>query len=163
VSSRLRILAVTAATAIMVAAGAMPATAGGIIDPAPIAPGNPFIGQVNGLSVNATIKVTCIGPIAVNPTGHPATGQKVVALPVTPPVSTQTGYTGTLANEIAVEFGPSSGAASPVILHDWAVSAAIPLTLTLPCSGTGAVTFVPLPTSPTARSFTVSVTYVPVP
>ncbi len=162
-SSRLRIFIVTAATAMAVAATAVPAAADGVVDPAPIAPGNHFIGEVNTAAANATIRVTCLGPIAIGQTGHPVAGQKVVALPVIPPISSIDGYTGTAANAIEVTIGAASSTATPIILHDWAIPAAIPATLTLPCSGTGAVAFVPIPTSPTARSYTVQVTFVAVP
>ncbi len=157
-----RLLMIAATVALIVGGAAAPAMADGIVDPAPIAPGNPFIGEVNGAASNAVIKVSCLGPV-VTQIGHPAAGQSVKALPVTPPVSSLTGYTGTAANEIEVVFGTASGTVTPTILHDWAVSAPIPAGLTFPCSGTGAVAFVPLPTSPTARTYTVNVTFVAVP
>ena len=46
------------------------------------------------------------------------------------------------------------------MLKYWKVPGKIPTTLTLPCYGTGTVTFTPLPTSATARAFTMSVTFV---
>jgi hypothetical protein len=81
-------------------------------------------------------------------------------LPVVGPTPVVAGYTGSAAHQVNVGFGISSGAVTPVVLTSWAVPAKIPTTLLLPCYGTGTVTFAPYPTSPTARSATVTVTFV---
>lgn len=47
-----------------------------------------------------------------------------------------------------------------VILRDYAVSAPIPTSLSLPCSGSATVAFVPEPTSLTAQTATVTVTFI---
>lgn len=159
-SGTIRFTLLSAASALIVALSATPALAdGGVVDPAPIGPGNYFIGEVGNAAGPAVIHVICPGPVLPNETGHPAAGQTVKALPVIPPVTSIVGYTGTAANEIAVSFGLTS-AATPILLHSWAVPATIPAALTFPCYGTGTVTFTPLPTSATARAATVAVTFV---
>jgi hypothetical protein len=159
VSSKLRLCFVAAASAVLVAATAAPATAGGVVDPAPIGPHNYFIGQVNNMTGPATIQMACFGPVVPGQTGHPLAGQTVKVLPVTPPTSSIVGYTGTAATSIVVTFTTPASTGTPIVLHDWAVSAPIPTTLVLPCSGTGQATFTPVPTSPTARPATVTVTF----
>ena len=158
VRSRLLTIPVLAAALLIVAPAA--AYAGPVIDPAPIRPNQSFIGQVNGVSTAATIKMACFGPVFPGQTGHPLDGQTVTALPVVEPVTSRPGYTGSLGTSIGVSFGLTSSAAFPVILKYWAVAGKIPTTLTLPCYGTGTVTFQPLPGSPTARPATVTVTFV---
>jgi hypothetical protein len=144
----------------MLAAAPSPAFAGGVVDPAPIGPNQLFQGLVNGQTANATIQMACFGPVHPGQTGHPLPGQTVKALPLPSSSTVDSGYTGSAANSIDVFFGPSSSVASPVVLRYWAVSAAIPTTLVLPCFDTGTVTFVPTPTSATARNATVQVTFV---
>lgn len=58
-----------------------------------------------------------------------------------------------------MQFPSTTATNTPVILRDYAVSAPIPTSLTLPCSGSGTVAFVPEPTSPTAHTATVTVTF----
>ncbi len=159
-SPKLRLSLVTAATAVIVAATAVPAMAGGVVDPAPIGPKNYFIGQVNNATGPATIQMACFGPVVPGQTGHPLAGQTVKALPVATPTSTTVGYTGTAATSIAVTFTTPALSGNPIVLHDWAVSAPIPTTLILPCFGTGLATFTPVPSSPTAKPATVAITYV---
>ncbi|MHA6757035.1 hypothetical protein [Streptacidiphilus sp. PAMC 29251] len=151
-----------AVTATVLAAGllsAAPAAADGVVDPAPIGPNQYFTGLVNNVSTQAVIKVVCPGPVIPGETGHPLSGQTVAALPATVSSSTAAGFTGSAANRIQVGFGTAASATTPVLLTDWAVKAAIPTSLLLPCSGSGTVVFVPLPTSPTAHSATVTVLY----
>jgi hypothetical protein len=155
----LRLTFLLAITVVATAVAGTPAVAGGIIDPAPIAPNNYFFGQVNGHTSGATIGVICVGPVAVGQTGRPAANQTVNAIPTTPPTSTTAGFTGTAANSIDVRIGVAS-AVVPIVLHDWVVTAPIQVTLSMPCSGTGTVTFAPAPSSPTAKPATVQVTFV---
>ena len=129
-----------------------------VVDPAPIGPHQYFTGQVNGASVNAVIQVGCFGPVVPGETGHPIAGQSVDVLPAAASTTADVGYTGESADHVLVGFGTPASTAV-VLLKDYAVKAAIPTTLDLPCSGTGKVTFVPAPTSSTARTATVTVTY----
>jgi hypothetical protein len=155
--------AVVAATALFAAC------AGAAIPPqGKIGPKQFFTGMVNGksgLGSPAQINMACFGPIRPGQMGHPMAGQSVEVLrPVV--ISTNDGYTGSNANSIAAFFGPSPptpvpSTTSTVTFHWYGVVKAIPTSLLLPCSGTGTVTFVPLPMSPpTSRDSTVPVTYV---
>jgi hypothetical protein len=159
-SRKLRPWHLPLAAATLLLAAPAPAFADGVVDPAPIGPNQTFIGEVNDHTTNATIQVACFGPLHLGQTGHPLPGQTVKVLPVTGPTPVGAGYTGSAARQVDVFFGASSGVVAPVVLTSWAIPAAIPTTLVLPCYGTGTVTFAPYPTSPTARSATVQVTFV---
>jgi len=160
VSVRSRLWSVPVLAAALLLATPAAAHAGGVIDPAPIGPNQAFLGQVNGVSSGATIKVGCFGPVFPGQTGHPLDNQTVSAVPITSPTPLHPGYTGSLGTSIGVTVSPASSTAAAVVLHTWVVTAKIPTTLLLPCYGTGTVVFQPLPTSSTARAATVSVTYV---
>ena len=149
---KLRICLVATVTAMIVAGTAVPAMAGGVIDPAPIGPKTYFVGEINHSTGPATIQMACFGPVVAGQTGHPLAGQTVTALPVASPTSTTAGYTGTAATSISVTFTSPVLSNLPIVLHDWAVSVAIPTTLILPCDGTGVATFTPMPGSSTARA-----------
>lgn len=153
---RLRTFGTVAALTLLGGAIGLP-SAVATVDPAPIGPDQFFVGQVNGASADAVIRVVCPGPVTAGETGHPISGQSVVVLPGASS-SAGVGFTGAAGDEVAVDFGAGSTTA-PVILSDYAVKAEIPTTLDLPCSGAGKVVFVPTPTSSTAQSATVSVTY----
>jgi hypothetical protein len=58
------------------------------------------------------------------------------------------------------QFSPSSTAAPPDLTFTTYGSQPIPTTLLLPCIGSGTVVFTPRPTSATARSVTLTVTFV---
>jgi hypothetical protein len=145
---------------ILTAVTAAPAWADPVIDPAPIGPNQYFYGLVNNQAGHATIQMGCFGPIRPGQTGHPLPGQTVKVFPVPPPTTNDLGFTGSAAHAIAVRFPLPTAVNTPVILRDYAVSADIPVSLTLPCSGTGTVAFVPEPTSPTAHTATVTVSFV---
>ncbi|MGO8870373.1 MAG: hypothetical protein ACLQPH_03055 [Acidimicrobiales bacterium] len=129
-----------------------------------IGPHQYFDGLVNGsigVGSPATINVVCPGP--EDQTGHPVAGQTVE---VTEPkaVLSTSGYTGNDATSIVAFFGPpppAAGGSGQVKFTKYGVTKAIPTSFNLPCSGTGQVTFVPLPQSPpTSRAATVAVQYV---
>ncbi|HEV2637618.1 MAG TPA: hypothetical protein VGX23_20870 [Actinocrinis sp.] len=129
-------------------------------DPLPIGPNQSFVGVVNGKAANAVITMVCPGPITPGETGHPLAGQYVEVETVVP-VAAADGFTGSSATHIDANFATPSAASvnPPVVFTSYFVKEAIPTTDVFPCSGSGAVTFVPLPTSTTARSFTVSVAF----
>lgn len=143
---------VIAATAAALFGGAASATAQGL----PIGPNQFFIGQVNGTHTNAVIYVICPGPAFPGQTGHPESGQDVS---VAQSAATTGGFTGSLANSIVVTI-PSSTTAAGITLKAYDTPGAIPTTLVLPCAGTANVTYTPEPTSPTARSDVVTVTFI---
>jgi len=134
------------------------AGAAGVLQP--IGPHESFVGQVNGVTVGAAIKVGCFGPVTSTSTGHPLAGQTVAVQIEADPTSKDDGYTGDAANQVAVEFDSLPTSSAALLLHYYGVTAEIPTTLSLPCEGTGTVVFVPGPTSNTARSASVAVTYV---
>ncbi|HEY3479978.1 MAG TPA: hypothetical protein VGL02_13865 [Streptomyces sp.] len=132
-----------------------------VVDPGPIAPHQLFVGQVNGVTTGAVIKVGCFGPVTPGETGHPMAGQTVDVMPaVAVPSQADAGYTGELADHVNVSFGNAISAGPVVALRYYAVRAAVPTSLNLPCYGDGKVVFVPAPTSSTARDASVPVTYV---
>ena len=145
------------AAALLTAVATTPAWADPIIDPAPIGPNQYFYGLVNDHAGQANILMGCAGP---SQTGHPLAGQTVKVFPAPAPTTSDLGFTGSAAHAIAVRFPSPAVTNTPVILRDYAVSAAIPTSLTLPFSGSGTVAFVPEPTSSTAHTATVKVTFI---
>ncbi len=142
-------------------AGSVGTAAAAVQDPLPVGPDQTFAGQVNGVSTGAAIRTDCLGPIVVGETGHPLADQYVEA--VTAPVTSATaGYTGTSAHQLQVTLAtPTSSSVGALIgtLNSFYVQLPIPTTLSVPCTGTGLVAFTPAPTSPTARTATVTVTF----
>jgi hypothetical protein len=148
-----------------IAAAALCATALGVsaasaaVD-TPIAPHQLFLGQVNGASTGAVIKVGCFGPVTPGQTGHPVSGQSVSVTPaLSVPVGSLTGYTGESADHVVVEFGAPATSGPVTLIGSYGVKVPIPTSIELPCYGSGRVAFVPVPTSSTARTATVDVTY----
>jgi hypothetical protein len=160
VSRKLAPWFITVAAATSTAVIAAPASADAIIDPASIGPHQYFFGEVNGQAGHATIKMGCFGPIYRGQHGHPLAGQTVKVLPAPAPTTSDLGLTGSAPHAIDVRFPTPTVAKVPVVLHDYAVTAPIPVSLILPCAGRGKVAFVPDPTSPTAHTATVTVSFV---
>ena len=128
-----------------------------------VGPHQYFAGSVNGslgTSTPAVIKVVCPGPEAQR--GHPLSGQTVeVRLAVA--TTRSVGYTGNDATSIGTFFGPpppTTTGPGQVSFREYGVPKAVPTSLSLPCQGTGVVTFVPFPESPPiSRSASVPVQY----
>jgi hypothetical protein len=136
---------------------AVPAGAA-VIDPLPISPNQFFSGSVNDNQTNATIVADCAGPAR---TGHPAGGQYVEAQPA-PSSAAGIGFTGSLGRSLKVSLALTA-ATTPIpigTLSGYFIKLPIPTSITIPCGGTGQMVFAPSPTSPTARSATVSVTII---
>jgi hypothetical protein len=124
-----------------------------------VGPHQYFVGDVNGALDAGTVTVGCFGPVTSTSKGYPVAGQWV-AVHVPSATAKDAGYTGESAERIVVRFsgaGPSVGL--PATIDGYDVRVPIPTTLQLPCSGPGTVAFVPSPTSETARSATVAITY----
>jgi hypothetical protein len=127
-----------------------------------------FIATVNGSTGEirpVTIFMACAGPISPGETGHPLAGQTVGVKRVLPPSSgtSALGYTGTSGTSIGAFFGappPTAPASSSYVSFDVYRAKPIPVTTVLPCSGTGQVTFVPLPLLPPAQTIAVPVRFV---
>jgi hypothetical protein len=140
--------------------------------PVPVAPGQVFAGQVNGVTTGAAIKVDdCpVGPPIsafgagaddeVVALGHPAPGQTVSAALLGAVSSDTSGFTGSAATSIAVRLGDVSSVSSNAFrITAYGQQVAIPTGISVPCTGTGEVDFVPLPTSGTARTAVVKVAF----
>jgi hypothetical protein len=158
-SPRSAAVVVTAFAAAALGVVAAP-SAGAAVVPPPIGPHQFFLGQVNGVSIGAVVKVGCFGPVTSTSTGHPLAGQTVAVQEEADATGKDDGYTGESADHVAVEFESLPTSSAALQLRGYGVTAEIPTTLSLPCGGTGKVVFVPGPTSGTARSATVAVTYV---
>ena len=123
----------------------------------PIGPNQSFVGVTKGQLGTDHILMICPAAAA---SGHPAGGQTVEVLPG--PTAIGGGFTGNKGTHVAVAF-PGPSATAPLNLVAYGVARPIPTTLTLPCTGTGTVRFIPLPTSKTARTDLVTVTFDPGP
>jgi hypothetical protein len=161
-SRRLAVLAVATATVCAVPAAAF------ALGPA-IGPNEFFNGSLINVtsagvtSSTSTLLVACSSAAVV---GHPLPGQAVEANLIVPPTTAVTGFTGTLAKSIEASVVWSS-AEPPVTadesigtLNAYSTPLAVPTSLTVPCSGAGVLSFAPTPTSSTARSATVDITFV---
>jgi len=123
-----------------------------------ILPNQQFVGLVNGATQNATIKMACFGPVRPGEVGHPFGGQWAEVLKAE--VIARFGYTGSLGTSIVADFGGTGATPQRLTFSSYGVQEAIPTSFLLPCYGSGTVVFSPEPTSPTARSFTVTVNFV---
>lgn len=161
---RLRSFGTVAALAVLGGTVGLSSAGAAAVSPLPIGPGQTFVGQVNGVTIGAVIKVGCFGPVTPTSTGHPMAGQQVSVQLVagTAPDTATVGYTGTSADRDMVGFGNAVSAAPVTEVKAYGLAVAIPQTLNLPCFGTGTVGFIPAPTSPTAQPALVEVTYVSV-
>ena len=149
-----------AAATVALGAALVPAAtaAAAVQDPIPVTPNTSFIGLVNGASADAVITVVCPGPITPSSVGHPVSGQTAEVRSVQPTV-TPVGYTGSLGREIVAGFDSSTSAQQGLVFTSYFAPGKIPTTWLLPCGGTGTMLFVPEPTSPTARSYSLTVSF----
>lgn len=150
----------TVAAVVLSATGlGMSGASGAVAGPLPIAPHQVFLGQVNGSSSGAVIRVACGGPMAAG-TGHPVSGQTVAVVPeLAVPVGARPGYTGESADHILVYYGNSTAAEPYITLDSYYETAEIPTDVFMPCTGTGRIVFNPWPTSSTSGSGFITVTY----
>ena len=147
-------IVVTGILGVAVPAGAQPAQR-------PIGPDQGFVGLVNDKTVNATVQVLCPGPIRVNERGHPVAGQTIGVSDVLASAATSVGFTGSRAHAIVATFTPAATTAAPgAVTFTTYGDEPLPTTLNLPCYGAATVLFGPRPTSATARSAHVNVTFV---
>jgi hypothetical protein len=123
-----------------------------------ILPDQQFVGLVNGYTQNATIRMACFGPVRPRQQGHPFAGQWAEVLKAE--VIARFGYTGSLGTTIVADFGGTSATPQRLTFSYYGVTETIPDSWYFPCYGPGTVVFSPQPTSPTAKSFTVTVNFV---
>ncbi|NJP47284.1 hypothetical protein [Actinacidiphila epipremni] len=162
--SRLGTCGTVAAVAVLGGALGMSSAAAAEVSPLPVGAHQTFVGQVNGVTINAVIKVGCFGPVSWDSTGHPLAGQTVSVQLVqgNTPAQARVGYTGESADRVLVAFGNATSVSAQTVIKAYGLAVPIPADLNLPCSGTGTVGFVPAPTSATAQPATVDVTFVSV-
>jgi hypothetical protein len=122
---------------------------------ASILPNQLFVGFVNNQRPSATIRMACFGPVRPGQTGHPVAGQ---TLTVTRSLDVPGGNTGSAGNEVQAIFTTPSVAVAATFRNYRTLP--LPTWLTLPCAGSSRVSFVPTPSSRTARSDTVRVSFV---
>ncbi|MFN2606429.1 MAG: hypothetical protein ABR511_00840 [Acidimicrobiales bacterium] len=142
---RLAIFVMLAAAVVGTASAASAASAAAADQP-PIQPGQLFTGFVNGQRPDATISMACFGPVRPGQTGHPMAGQ---TLSVSRSLDVPGGNTGSAGTRIKVLIGDTHPVLAAVFTHYG--TRPLPTSLTLPCSGTRVVRFVPVPTSDSAR------------
>jgi hypothetical protein len=143
-----------AASRIMLASACALIAGGALASPAsaqasPVGAKQYFDGQVFGSAsasaAQGVIRVACAGPAA---TGHPLPGQSVAVHQIFPPATTA-GYTGNFGTKISADLTWSRGTITVVTaiatLTSYDVQAPIPTTITVPCSGSGVMSFTPSP------------------
>jgi hypothetical protein len=152
--------------AVAVAAVLMAGTAHAAIpSPEPIGPNEAFNGLVNGTSDSPVVTTDCVGPVLPGEMGHPVDGQFVSVVPAAPGGSAaDLGFTGDVGDSVAVFLGPEANSGSSLsglvgTLTNYTVELAISTKLEVPCDGPGAASFVPEPTSATARTAVLGVTF----
>ena len=125
-----------------------------------IGPRQYFAGQVFGDTAQSVINVAC-GPVQLS--GHPAPGQTVDVTQLLPPVSTTAGYTGDLAVEIDASLilptSPASGGVPIATFTQYSQKLPIPTSITVPCGGTGVMSFSPYPLD-SGKASNVQVTFI---
>ncbi|SRR6266849_5705785 len=146
----------TAALGVTLAAAASAAPIP-VQDPVPIGPNEYFSGFINGHPPGqAVITVICPGPAT---TGHPAGNQTIEVKTAQPTSTTDLGFTGSAGKRITAALSPSSTTTVLATFTSYFVPKKIPTSITVPCSGTGKVVFAPSPTSSTAKSAALTVTF----
>ncbi len=141
--------------AVMLAAWVLGTTSVAAAELAPIRPGQLFNGFVNDQRPRATISMACFGPIRPAQTGHPMAGQQ---LSVSRSLDVPGGNTGSAGTRIKVMIGGAHPVRAAIFTHYG--TQPLPTWLMLPCGGEGMVRFVPEPTSATAGSDVVHVSFV---
>ncbi|MBO0882965.1 MAG: hypothetical protein J2P17_22040 [Mycobacterium sp.] len=136
-------------------ATATPATADVTV---PIGPDQVFHGLVNGVHDKAQITVVCPGPVMPGQTGHPAAGQ-TISVAQGPTSSSNGGYTGSAGTSVVAGFSTWSSA-TVWTFTTYNDPQPIPTTISVPCSGSDTISFVPQPTSSTAKADQFTVTFV---
>lgn len=111
-----------------------------------VGPKQYFAGQVFGTTAQSVIQVECGG---VQASGHPAPGQTVEVTQLLSPVNATAGYTGDLAVEIDATLifanTPASGKVPVATFTQYSLKLPIPTSITVPCNGTGVMSFSPYP------------------
>jgi hypothetical protein len=125
-----------------------------------VGPKQDFRGFVNARNRKAIIRVVCPGPAS---TGHPLARQTVRAAPAIDPFFPTDGFTGIAASSIGawLTWPTTVKPPPPVYIATFTSYGAIsiPTGITVPCSGSGQMLFLPAPGSRTVKAATVSLTF----
>lgn len=161
-----RRLPLTLGLACLLLAAAPAATAAASPVTVPVGPDQFFIGLVDGSnSTPVPIQTSCAGPVTSGETGHPLPGQTVEVVPGSSDSSSIEGFTGSAATSIIADLIFTPTPTGPTFIEQVAtftsydVIEPIPVTLTVPCSGNGEMSFMPNPGSPTAKPASVPVVF----
>lgn len=153
----------TLAAAAALAVAAIPAVSAAgsrAANPVPVGHRQFFAGLVFGTAEQSQIEVACAGPAT---TGHPMARQSVETVELAPPAPPSAGSTGTAARTIKVTLSWTAKAKTVTVpiaaLTSYYAPAAIPVKITVPCGGTGTMTYAPAPGSKRAKAAKVSVTF----
>lgn len=138
-----------------------------------VGPNQYFTGVVNATDGNTDapipIQMACFGPVTPGETGHPLAGQTLAVDQLFPPAAA--GTLGKTGNDSTIDVffgapppaasGGSSGpaASTTVSFTHYDKTKKLPKSLTLPCSGTGTVWFVPVPVVPPSQAQAVPVQF----
>lgn len=147
----------------LAAAPAALASAHAATDPIAIGPNQYFKGIFNGHPPGPAMIFVACGPGAS--TGHPVAGQKIWVTEIPAPTSTNkdTGFTGSKGTGISARLASATTTFLSAHFSAYGVKVAIPVSVTLPCSGSGAISFAPVPRSKTAHTAVLNVTFGPPP
>jgi hypothetical protein len=144
------------AAPVAVAAGASPPALA-----VKVGPRQDFAGLVNAKTSNAVIHVLCPGPVN---TGHPLAGQTAAVALVVDPITPNDGVTGTAATSIGAWLTWLATTAPPppayIATFTRYRTMPVPASITVPCSGSGQMLFLPAPGSPAVKAATVNLTFV---
>ena len=126
-----------------------------------VAPNQDFRGLVNAKTTKAVLRVFCPG---IAKTGHPLPHQTAAVARVIDPVTPNDGSTGTAATSIGAWLTWPTTVAPPPPAYIATFTSyrtmRIPTSITVPCSGSGEMLFLPARGSSTVKAATVSLTFV---
>jgi hypothetical protein len=118
-----------------------------------IGPNQQFVGLVNGSTGQhdpAVITVACPGPVRAGETTHPLAHQ-TLEVRLSASADGTVGNTGPKARRISAYLGiPPSGTATGGLatFRYYGHKKPIPTSISVPCSGSGSITFIPFPRVP---------------
>jgi hypothetical protein len=92
-------------------------------------------------------------------TGHPVGDQPVEVKPVAASSAADVGFTGSKGDKITAALSPATAVTIIASFTSYYVKKDIPTSINVPCSGTGTMVFVPSPTSKTAKTAKLTVTF----
>lgn len=146
------LIVLAAAVGVPAAASAAPAAA------TAVGPNQYFIGSVNSHTDSAVIQVNCPG---MSNTGHPLPNQTLGISLLLPPATAAVGYTGSSSSITAWLDWPANTGPMPLPVYKFDSYGTVPLGtgMTVPCSGTGVMSFMPWPLTQGSKVAQVKITF----